>query len=281
MMMMMRCLIGATGQVRRVAQQYCTKLRSFLTSFARKVLPNLSECLNDSQYLVSWGQGLNQHFTKSPPMISSLWRQGDALNLQSFFGISWSLFAYSLFYDWCSDTHSHCDQKASIVSKPTSTTSNEACIVSKLAHKNNCKQEKSHPQNPQLSMSQGEAQHGISKKHPSRDVIFSGQNLARKTNINHITWHSWAFQTSTFGITWYDHFWPNLRLEVAEGCDRLSQQVTDAGCPWNQMQREREGAGVNKRSGSHADLQRRSEPPETLIGHTQRWSRSRKGELLP
>ena len=32
----------------------------------------------------------------------------------------------------------------------------------------------------------------------------------------HITWRLWAFKTSTFGITWCDHFWPNLRLEVAE-----------------------------------------------------------------
>ena len=27
----------------------------------------------------------------------------------------------------------------------------------------------------------------------------------------------WAFKTSTFGIMWCDNFWPNLRLEVAEG----------------------------------------------------------------
>ena len=30
-------------------------------------------------------------------------------------------------------------------------------------------------------------------------------------------WRPWAFKTSTFGITWCDNFWPNLRLKVAEG----------------------------------------------------------------
>ena len=34
---------------------------------------------------------------------------------------------------------------------------------------------------------------------------------------DHITWRPWAFETSTFGIARCDNFWPNLRLEVAEG----------------------------------------------------------------
>ena len=29
----------------------------------------------------------------------------------------------------------------------------------------------------------------------------------------HITWRPWAFKTSTFGITWCDNFWPNLRFK--------------------------------------------------------------------
>ena len=45
----------------------------------------------------------------------------------------------------------------------------------------------------------------ISKKHPSRDVIDSGQNLAKQ-----------SFKTSTFGITRCEDFWPDL-LEVSEG----------------------------------------------------------------
>ena len=34
----------------------------------------------------------------------------------------------------------------------------------------------------------------------------------KNTSIDHITWCPSAFKTSTFGITWYDNFWPNLRL---------------------------------------------------------------------
>ena len=33
----------------------------------------------------------------------------------------------------------------------------------------------------------------------------------------HFTWRPWAFKTSTFGITWCDHFWPKVQLKVAEG----------------------------------------------------------------
>ena len=63
----------------------------------------------------------------------------------------------------------------------------------------------------------------------SRAVIISGQNLAKK-KPKIITSHDvlGTFKTSTFGITCCDNFWPNLRLEVAEGCPHL---VTDAGCP--------------------------------------------------
>ena len=37
---------------------------------------------------------------------------------------------------------------------------------------------------------------------------------------SHLTpsqWRPWAYKISTFGITWCDHFWPNLRLEAVEG----------------------------------------------------------------
>ena len=54
-------------------------------------------------------------------------------------------------------------------------------------------------------------------RHPSRDVIFSGQNLAKKCPklSRHMT-SLQPLETSTFSITWCDHFWPNLWLEVAE-----------------------------------------------------------------
>ena len=39
----------------------------------------------------------------------------------------------------------------------------------------------------------------------------------KKAKIYHITWRPWALKTSTFGIMWCDNFWPNLRLEGAEG----------------------------------------------------------------
>ena len=38
-----------------------------------------------------------------------------------------------------------------------------------------------------------------------------------KNKICHIQWRPPALKTSTFGITWCDDFWPNLRLEVSEG----------------------------------------------------------------
>ena len=70
----------------------------------------------------------------------------------------------------------------------------------------------------------------IGRKHPSRDdVIFSGQNLAKNAKNDHITCRSWAFKTGTFGITWCDNFWPNTRLEVAEGFQIRRRML--AACP--------------------------------------------------
>ena len=57
----------------------------------------------------------------------------------------------------------------------------------------------------------------IGRKHPSRDVIFSGKkNWLKHAKNYHITWCPWAFKTRTFGITWCDNFWPNFGLKVAE-----------------------------------------------------------------
>ena len=43
----------------------------------------------------------------------------------------------------------------------------------------------------------------VGGKHPSRDVIFSGQNLLQKRpKTDHIIWRYWAFKTSTFGMMW-------------------------------------------------------------------------------
>ena len=55
-------------------------------------------------------------------------------------------------------------------------------------------------------------------KHPSREMIFGSQNLAKKKPRN-ITSHDILepLKTSAFGITWCDHVWPNLQLEVAKG----------------------------------------------------------------
>ena len=41
--------------------------------------------------------------------------------------------------------------------------------------------------------------------------------FGKKAKLYNITWRPWACKTSTFGITWCDNFWPNKRLEVAEG----------------------------------------------------------------
>ena len=57
----------------------------------------------------------------------------------------------------------------------------------------------------------------ISSTHPSRDVNFFGQILAKQKARNYFcTWRLGAFKTSTFGITWCDDFKPNLRFEVSE-----------------------------------------------------------------
>ena len=52
--------------------------------------------------------------------------------------------------------------------------------------------------------------------HPWRDVIFSDPIWPKEAKNYHITRRPWAFSSSTFGIAWCDHFWPNLRLEVSE-----------------------------------------------------------------
>ena len=46
---------------------------------------------------------------------------------------------------------------------------------------------------------------------------FPAKIWAKNAQNHHITWRPWAFKTCTFGITWCDNFWPNLRLKVAEG----------------------------------------------------------------
>ena len=55
--------------------------------------------------------------------------------------------------------------------------------------------------------------------HPSCDMILSGKKTKCPQNAknDHITWRSWAFKTSTFGITWCFFFLPSSRLEVADG----------------------------------------------------------------
>ena len=39
----------------------------------------------------------------------------------------------------------------------------------------------------------------------------------KKAKFDLTTRRPWAFKTSTFGITWCDNLWPNLRRKVAEG----------------------------------------------------------------
>ena len=42
---------------------------------------------------------------------------------------------------------------------------------------------------------------------------FPAKIWPKNAENDHITWRPWAFKTSTFGITWCDNFWPNLRFK--------------------------------------------------------------------